>query len=92
MQLSPESEEMLVAWVSWDKLEDEPWFDFIHQYISDHGTDSFSERDLLHLIKRHSDEADKPVDLDDETIYLWIEKFPRMMSHILAFMRHTGRS
>lgn len=92
MQMSPEAEEILVGWVSCDSLDDEPWFDFVHQYISDNGTDSFSERDLLYLIKRHSDAAGKPIDLDDETVFLWIEKFPRMMSHILAFMRRTGRS
>ena len=92
MQLSPEAEEFLIGWVSCDSLDNEPWFDFVNQYISDNGTNSFSERDLLDLIKQHSDAAGKPIDLNDETVYLWIAKFPRMMSHIMDFMRHTGRS
>ncbi len=92
MQLSPEAEEILIGWVSCDYLDDEPWFDFINQFISDNGTNFFDERALLYLIKRYSDAAGKPIDLDDETVFLSIQRFPRMMSCIINFMRRTGRS
>lgn len=90
MQLSPEAEQKLDAWVKVDTwhtnhiFDMERWFDFVDQYQKDHGY-SIDEVALREIIER------KVTDGVTDSLREEIKARISLAYNILDFLKRTGR-